>query len=97
MAQSVHGLEEFKFVQMKGPTLFSKGEIISKVSKYAFTRFNDLLLQSYYFAATTYASMRRQFDREILKHVPFTASDTFRGQFEKVQKYTVFRDRSIVT
>nr|XP_022297082.1 protein pigeon-like [Crassostrea virginica] len=27
--------------------------------------------------------MRRQFDREILKHVPFTSSDTFRGQFEK--------------
>lgn len=37
-------------------------------------------------SATTYSSMRRQFDREILKLVPFTASDTFRGQFEKVRK-----------
>ncbi|XP_078339405.1 uncharacterized protein LOC111106621 [Crassostrea virginica] len=40
-------------------------------------------LMAEFLIATTYASMRRQFDREILKHVPFTSSDTFRGQFEK--------------
>ncbi|XP_056000277.1 protein pigeon-like isoform X3 [Ostrea edulis] len=40
-------------------------------------------LMAEFLIATTYSSMRRQFDREILKLVPFTASDTFRGQFEK--------------
>ncbi|KAJ8301715.1 hypothetical protein KUTeg_020702 [Tegillarca granosa] len=34
-------------------------------------------------SSTTYVSMRRQFDREILRLIPFTASETFRGQFEK--------------
>ncbi|XP_061187577.1 protein pigeon-like isoform X1 [Saccostrea echinata] len=40
-------------------------------------------LMAEFLIVTTYSSMRRQFDREILKLVPFTASDTFRGQFEK--------------
>ncbi|XP_062594543.1 protein pigeon-like isoform X3 [Saccostrea cucullata] len=43
-------------------------------------------LMAEFLIVTTYSSMRRQFDREILKLVPFTASDTFRGQFEKIQQ-----------
>jgi hypothetical protein len=36
------------------------------------------------FTGTTYSSMRRQIDRDILKQFPFSMAETFRGQIEKV-------------
>ena len=35
-------------------------------------------------AASTFASMKKKADRETTQFLIFTASDTFRGQFEKV-------------
>ena len=35
-------------------------------------------------AASTFASMKKKADRETAQLLVFTASDTFRGQFEKV-------------
>lgn len=40
-------------------------------------------LMAEFLAGTTYASMRRQVDRECLRLLPFTVADTFRGQYDK--------------
>ena len=44
LAQSIHGLREFKFVQMKGPALF-QGEIITKYLRYILRKLKNLLLK----------------------------------------------------
>ncbi|XP_046548624.1 gamma-secretase-activating protein-like [Haliotis rubra] len=36
-----------------------------------------------YLVASTYSSMKRQLEKEVLRFLPFTAADTLRGQFER--------------
>ncbi|XP_046354825.2 uncharacterized protein LOC124134166 isoform X1 [Haliotis rufescens] len=36
-----------------------------------------------YLVASTYSSMKRQLEKEVLRFLPFTATDTLRGQFER--------------
>ncbi|OWF35045.1 protein pigeon-like [Mizuhopecten yessoensis] len=42
-------------------------------------------LMAEFLAGTTYSSMRRQVDRECLRLLPFTVTETFRGQYDKTR------------
>ncbi|XP_070559067.1 gamma-secretase-activating protein-like isoform X2 [Ptychodera flava] len=45
--------------------------------------FDTSELLSEVLVASTYSGMRKQLDKEVLKFLPFTGADTFRGQLEK--------------